>query len=91
MGRNTNTTIWKFPLNNHAGIHTVSLPLNAKVLSIQFQRRLPTLWALVDPNIKEVERRTFYISMTGETINHEGELEHLNTILVFDDFCCSCV
>jgi hypothetical protein len=47
---------------------TVPLPVGAKVLSVQMQRRQPTIWALVETEAALQERR-FAVRGTG----HDAE------------------
>ena len=53
-------TIWKFSLTQ--GL--IEMPVGAEVIAFQFQKGVPTLWAIVDPDAPK-EIRKFCISPTG--------------------------
>jgi hypothetical protein len=61
--------VWKFELET-AGEQRVMMPLKAEILSVQVQRGIPCLWALVDPDQESdaTETRTFLIFGTGHPI-----------------------
>jgi hypothetical protein len=40
-------TIWKYPIDT-TSCHEIEMPLNAKILCVQLQNNIPTLWALVE-------------------------------------------
>ena len=56
-------TIWKYllPLQERPSI---DMPEGAEILSVQFQREVLTMWALVDPS-KPLKARHFEIAGTG--------------------------
>lgn len=60
--------IFKYTI--HPGLVEIDLPIGAKVISIQCQKvgngESIQLWAIVDPNVKDTERRRFYLAATGE-------------------------
>ncbi len=49
-------TIWKFPLEIH-GLQDINMPLGAKLLHVETQDNVPTLWAMVDPTQAKASRR----------------------------------
>lgn len=57
--------IYKYPLT--AGITTVEMPTNSKVLSVMEQHNAVVLYAVVDIN-SPVVGRSFYTAMTGFTL-----------------------
>ena len=64
--------IWKYPLpieiiHETNAVLDVTMPANAKVLSIQVQGGVPTFWALVDPKAAP-ELRRFVFHGTGTPI-----------------------
>lgn len=59
-------TIWKYPLAVEDYV-TLSLPKGARILSVQTQRGLPQLWALVDADAPTVQRR-FRVFGTGHAL-----------------------
>ena len=59
-------TIYKYPLTQPEGDDVVvEMPEGARVLSVQVQRHIPCIWALVDPE-KQLEKRRFRIYGTGQ-------------------------
>lgn len=81
--------IYKYPLKPFSNT-TIKLPLDAQILSVQLQREVPTVWALVNPNTA-TESRIFLTMMTGENFdeaifNEEawtflGTLQHSNGLV----------
>lgn len=57
-------TIWKYELE---GSCSIKMPTGAEVLSVQVQRDVICLWALVDPEA-EGEARRFLIHGTGHSV-----------------------
>lgn len=84
-------TIWKFPLV-WADIQSIAIPEEYVLLSVQIQRDVPTLWAIVDekkPN-KNVE---IICHGTGHAVDKKidkGRFDYLGTVqhdnLVFHFF-----
>lgn len=58
--------IWKFSLQA-TDAQTISMPKGAQVLTVQSQRGIPALWAIVDPDAEEGDR-TFLTYGTGQPI-----------------------
>jgi hypothetical protein len=58
--------IWKFNFETKDEI-SVSMPKDAKILSLQTQNEIPCMWALVDPTAPKEERK-FTIFGTGHHI-----------------------
>lgn len=59
----------------------IKMPKGARVLSVQIQNDIPTMWALVDTE-REMETVLFHIFCTGDTIPrlfNYGPLDHLAT------------
>jgi hypothetical protein len=56
-------TIHKYPLEM-ADEFTIDMPKDARILSVQMQRGVPMIWALVDTTEKEVSHR-FALRGTG--------------------------
>jgi len=63
-------TIWKYNLGIQDYLE-IDMPIGADILDMQMQHGIPTLWALVDPEAKEIKRK-FIIRGTGHDI--DGEL-----------------
>jgi len=64
--------VWKYNLKITESQHVV-MPIDAMLLSVQFQRGFLTLWALVDDE-RPNERREFLIFGTGHPINHSAKM-----------------
>jgi len=61
-------TIYKYELSPVLqGNHSLKLPKNAEILSVQAQNDTPCIWALVYPD-NEVEERFFELFGTGHDI-----------------------
>ena len=61
--------IYKYILNrDENGYCSVTLPLNAETLDVQFQRGVCCLWALVNPDEKSREDIFFRVLLTGEPL-----------------------
>lgn len=58
--------IWKFPIEV-AGMQKVAMPLGARILSVDMQRGVLCLWAMVDTR-GEASQRLIEIHGTGEPI-----------------------
>jgi hypothetical protein len=80
--------IYKYPISVNDEI-VIKMPKDAKVLTVQMQKSEPCIWALVDPDKEEIERR-FYLYGTGMTVTHSesyiGTFQMLNGGLVFHLF-----
>lgn len=50
------------------GRYTYVLPEGAQILSVAFQRDVPFMWVLVDPDRPRVPRNLF-VAMTGEQVD----------------------
>lgn len=62
--------VWKFQLLDQTSI--IEMPTGARVLAVQSQHEMPTLWALVDPEAPK-ERRCFIALGTGREVESEIE------------------
>lgn len=60
-------TIWKYELKN-TDRQIIEMPANAIVLTVQVQYGGPCLWAIVNPNTKLKETRSFNIYGTGNPV-----------------------
>lgn len=77
------TKVYKFPLEI-SDEQKVSMPEDAKVLTVQVQKGKPCLWAECNPD-KEPVLRTFLIRGTGHPIDDEIEKEYIGTIQMCED------
>ena len=77
------TKVYKFPLEI-SDEQKVSMPEDAKVLTVQVQKGKPCLCAECNPD-KEPVLRTFLIRGTGHPIDDEIEKEYIGTIQMCED------
>lgn len=56
--------IWKYPLEEGTE-YRIQMPKGARILDLQLQDRVPTIWAQVDPEA-EKETRSFRIIGTDQ-------------------------
>lgn len=66
--------VWKYDVESGS----VSMPVGAELLSVQMQRGVITLWALVDPAAPAVHR-SFVVVGTGQDLP-DGDLVYRGTI-----------
>lgn len=84
-----NLQVWKFELTQT--IQGVNIPKGSEILSVQVQRGIICLWALVNPE-NEIEERLFETFGTGHNIFYDMGVErkYLDTVqsagLVFHIF-----
>lgn len=69
-------TIHKYELE--PGANVVLMPRDAQVLTVQVQRRVPCMWAKVDPT-QPTEPRTFAIYGTGHDVPADPRLRYVGT------------
>lgn len=67
---------YQFTISPHV---VIEMPDKAKILSVQVQDGIPTIWASVDTLQFNVNRK-FYIYGTGETVHYPKERFHIATI-----------
>jgi len=67
----------------------IEMPLNAIILSVQTQRGIPCIWAIVNPNAP-LERRELVCIGTGHPINIDiYKYKYIGTFQLFDgDMIC---
>jgi len=70
-------TIYKYELR--FGESEIGLPKDAKILSLQMQREIPCLWAVVDTE-KENTKRRFSTYGTGWPVSFPEKLDYIGTI-----------
>lgn len=73
-------TVYKYAIPS-MDVFTIDLPMGAKLLSVQAQRGVPHLWALVDPDLP-VEHRHFRLAGTGHGI--VGGVEFVGTVQLYE-------
>ena len=59
----------------------IDLPKGAEILTVQAQRERCYIWAMVDPNEKKTEQRTFETFGTGQNISctRHDKRKHIGT------------
>jgi hypothetical protein len=70
--------VWKYGLPA-IGKLEIEMPKGARVLTAQVQDNKPMLWAVVNPEKKEMEKRTFECVTTGSEIKR-GERTYMGYI-----------
>jgi hypothetical protein len=78
-------TIWKYPLNGTDA--RLAIPGGAKILHVDQQADVPTLWAEVDPASPTVSR-TFRVIGTGQPFPDDwpdDRWDYLGTAIVMSD------
>lgn len=82
--------VWKYDLEFKDGIIEIEMPYMSDILDINFQgepnKDNIKIWALVEPDIKRMEKRKFIIFGTGHSINTNNlkHMEHIKTIQMLD-------
>lgn len=74
-------TIWKFPLEV-TDEQIVRMPAGSTILAVQVQQGTPCLWAKVDPESEQYDRRIF-IHGTGHALHPDANF-HLGTFQLLD-------
>lgn len=73
-------TIHKYPVQfNNESVCKIKLPINAKVLTVDFRDDKLCLWARVNDAEEQIEEREFRIYATDEEVN-EFDLEYIATV-----------
>ncbi len=60
-------TIYKFQLNLHNYTNELMLPIDSKVLTVQLQNNIISLWIEINLDEKQTELRRFKIIATGQS------------------------
>lgn len=66
-------TVFKYPLPLTNDVQTVNMPVDFKILTLQMQHGVPTIWALVDDNDPPVVSRRFRTIGTGHQFRDSAE------------------
>jgi len=74
--------IYKYPLET-TDVQTVSMPIGAKILTVQTQNDKPCIWALVNPEAP-TEKRNIEIYGNGHEIHNEADLTYIGTYQMLD-------
>ena len=81
--------VWKFPISIFNQDFHIRMPVGATILSVQVQRGVPCLWALVqnvDTSHYLTNNRFFIALGTGTSYRHNpyGELKFIGTFQLFN-------
>ena len=77
-------SIWKFKLSGEVS-QKISIPKEAKILSVEIQHNEMVVYAMVNTTIKETEQRKFRIIGTGDTTDASiNNYVFLGTVLMAD-------
>jgi hypothetical protein len=76
-------TIHKYPIS--ISDFTLSMPRGAEILTLQVQRGVPYIWALVDRYTYEYEPRQFGVVGTGQLM--EGHTSSLGYVGTWQELC----
>lgn len=68
-----NKIIYKYPLE-FTYPQTIKLPSSAKILYVDSQRNIPTIWAIIDTDDKSTIEVDVYIIGTGQTFDASNKL-----------------
>ncbi len=79
MGDEASQVIWKFELPVEDNI-VVRMPDGAQIISVDVQREIPCLWAIVDPAAALVDRN-FVLRGTGHELGIVGG--HVGSFLLY--------
>jgi hypothetical protein len=75
-------TVYKYPLRL-ADAQAVQLPKGARILTAQFQGEQLCLWAMVDTDQDEMQKREIRIHGTGHPISNVDALRYIGTVQQF--------
>jgi hypothetical protein len=79
--------IYKYPLDNPNRTVEVKMPINARIIFVALQRGVLTLWAQVNPDLRDVPRY-FEVLDTGETFADDSltwrEYHHCGSVITPD-------
>ncbi len=81
--------IWKYPLEV-VPQQIIEMPIEAKILTVQVQQKIPCIWALVNPGVY-LTKREIRIVGTGHKFDDSlatyiGTFQQLNGALVWHVF-----
>ncbi len=76
-------TIWKYEVCLEDEF-TISMPKDAKILSVNTQNETSYLWAIVNTD-NELENRKFKLFGTGQPDLNFDNLEFIGTIICYND------
>jgi hypothetical protein len=75
-----NSVIYKYPLEKwDYGVFELALPVAARVLCVQVQRGVPTVWARVNPAETEIVPRRFVVVATGAPAPSQNQGNYIGT------------
>lgn len=62
----------------------VSMPKDAKILTVQVQNGRPCIWASVDPSSSDMEIRKFRIAGTGHPVEDSIIENYIGTVQMYE-------
>jgi hypothetical protein len=78
-------SIWKYQLEITDN-PSIVMPVDAKILTVQVQDKLPCLWVMIPDNHEETETRHFRLAGTGHLINEASDkLSYIGTFQLQND------
>ena len=72
-------TIYKYPIEV-TDEQTLTLPVNAQILTVQTQWDSPCLWAMIDPEEKQTEQVAIRVYGTGQPVSDSENLTYIGTV-----------
>jgi len=81
-------TVWKFPCNldevNDNNQIVFNMPAGAKVISTEVQHGIVVIWAVIDDQVPEVQRRRFEFVGTGAPLlqSETKEYRFVGTVML---------
>ncbi len=79
LDKKPKSVVWKFDIPDSCEF-IINMPKGAEIMSLQVQRGVPRIWALVNPQ-NLVEHRTFVLIYTGSDAGYPQErLRPIGTI-----------
>lgn len=81
--------IYKYKLDVGSQVQ-IELPHDAKILCFKIQNEIPHIWALVDPNHPDKDKRIFAIYGTGWDIEYPMNHSYIGTDFSEGSFVWHC-
>lgn len=63
-------------------IQFISMPKGAKLLTVQIQRDIPCIWAMVDPDAEKEDKR-ICMRGTGHDVSEVKDMCHIGTFQMY--------
>lgn len=72
--------VWKYPLEVRDGHQDIEIPIGGRIIHVDNQNEVPTLWVEVEPKYASMITRTFRVFGTGHEI--EAGWKHRGTCII---------